>query len=217
MPWSWTIAFNGDLKVRGRIQMALTRAQQRIVGEIEELLRIGGYDWRVVEELYEPDARLEQLKRIKLDFIRMKMIGDYVFADELLSVIIVAYFFPVKDFPMRWKNKKMLTFMHFIMEELFMLRKLALVREIRGFDKGMAEMLQSLNALRNAMAHSFVPEMKRDYRKIRKVIWKGQDIYTTQGMAQFDTDMRNLVDYLFQMAFGKKLASFATKLREAPE
>src|SRR5262249_19278490 len=197
--------------------MALTRAQQRIVGEIEELLRIGGYDWRVVEELYEPDARLEQLKRIKLDFIRMKVIGDYVFADELLSVIIVAYFFPVKDFPMRWKNKKMLTFMHFIMEELFMLRKLALVREIRGFDKGMAEMLQSLNALRNAMAHSFVPEMKRDYRKIRKVIWKGQDIYTTQGMAQFDTDMRNLVDYLFQMAFGQKLASFATKLREAPE
>jgi hypothetical protein len=197
--------------------MALTRAQQRIVGEIEELLRIGGYDWRVVEELYETDARLEQLKRIKLDFIRMKVIGDHVFADELLSVIIVAYFFPVKDFPMRWKNKKMLTFMHFIMEELFMLRKLALVREIRGFDKGMAEMLQSLNALRNAMAHSFVPEMKRDYRKIRKVIWKGQDIYTTQGMAQFDTDMRNLVDYLFQMAFGKKLASFATKLREAPE
>jgi hypothetical protein len=152
--------------------MAPTRAQRRIVGEIEEVLRIGGYDWHVVEELYEPDARLGQLERIKLDFIRMKVIGDYVFADELLSVIIVAYFFPVKDFPMRWKNKKMLTFMHFIMEELFMLRKLALVREIRGFDKGMAEMLQSLNALRNAMAHSFVPEMKRDYRKTRKVTWK---------------------------------------------
>jgi hypothetical protein len=197
--------------------MALTRAQRRIVGEIEELLRLGSYDWRVVEELYEPDARLGQLKRIKLDFIRMKVIGDYVFADELLSVIIVAYFFPLKDFPMRWKNKKMLTFMHFIMEELFMLRKLALVREIRRFDKRMVEMLQSLNALRNAMAHSFFPEMKRDYRKTRKVTWKGQSIYTTQGMQQFDTDMRNLLDYLFQMAFGKKLASFASKLREGPE
>lgn len=45
--------------------MAVTRAQGRIVGEIEELLRIGSYDWRVVEELYAPDARLEQLKRIK--------------------------------------------------------------------------------------------------------------------------------------------------------
>jgi len=28
--------------------MPLTRAQRRIVGEIEELLRIGSYDWRVV-------------------------------------------------------------------------------------------------------------------------------------------------------------------------
>jgi len=56
--------------------MTLTRAERRIVGEIEELLRIGSYDWRVIEELYEPDARLEQLKRIKLDFIRMKVIGD---------------------------------------------------------------------------------------------------------------------------------------------
>src|SRR5215472_11965720 len=114
--------------------MALTRAERRIVGEIEELLRFGSYDWRIVEELYEPDARLEQLKRIKLDFIRMKVIGDYVFVDELLTVIIVAYFFPVKDFPKRWKDRKMRTFMHFVMEELYILRKLALVKQIRLFN-----------------------------------------------------------------------------------
>jgi hypothetical protein len=115
--------------------MSLTRAQRRIVGEIEEILRIGGYNWRIVEELYEPDARLEQLKRIKLDFIRMKVIGDYVFADELLTVVIVAYFFPVRNFPKRWKDKKMLTFMHFVMDQLFMLQKLALVKEIRKFER----------------------------------------------------------------------------------
>jgi hypothetical protein len=62
---------------------------------------------------------------------------------------------------------KVRTFMHFIMEELFMLRKLALVKEIRDFNQGMAKMLQSLNALRNTMAHSFTPEMKRDYREIK--------------------------------------------------
>lgn len=193
--------------------MALTKAQRRVAGEIEGVLRIGGYDWRQVEAIYEPDARLAQLKRIKLDFIRMKVIGDYVFADELLTVIIVAYFFPVKNFPKRWKNKKMLTFMHFVMEELFLLRKLAVVREIRAFDNRMAQMLQSLNALRNAMAHSFIPEMKRDYRKVKKVIWKGSDLYTSEGIEQFDADMLELHDYLFQMAFGKKLASIAGLLR----
>src|SRR5215831_19905522 len=81
----------------GNNAMALTRTQRRIVGEIEELLRIGGYDWRLIEELYEPAARLGQLQRIKLDFIRMKVIGDYVFADELLTVVIVSYFFPVRN------------------------------------------------------------------------------------------------------------------------
>ncbi len=50
--------------------MALTRTQRRIVGEIEELLRIGGYDWRVVEESYEPDARRAQLERIKLGGVK---------------------------------------------------------------------------------------------------------------------------------------------------
>jgi hypothetical protein len=30
----------------------------RLVHDIEEILRIGGDDWRVVEELYESDARL---------------------------------------------------------------------------------------------------------------------------------------------------------------
>jgi len=71
---------------------------------------------------------------MELDFIRMKMIGDYIFADELLSVVIVAHFFPVENFPKRFKDKKMRTFMHFVMEELFMVRKLALVKEIRLFD-----------------------------------------------------------------------------------
>lgn len=197
--------------------MQLTKAQRRTVEEIEEILRIGGYDWRVVESLYEPAARLEQLKRIKLDFIRMKVIGDYVFVDELLTVIIVSYFFPVKSFPKRWKNKKMLTFMHFIMEELSLIRKLALVREFRSFESEMARSVQALNAVRNAMAHSFLPETKRDYRKTRTVTWKGKDMYTIEGIEQFDSDMLKLHDYLFQLAFGKKLASFASNLRRPSE
>jgi hypothetical protein len=149
--------------------MALTRAERRIVGEVEELLRIGGYDWRVVEELYEdPDERIAQLERIKLGFIRMKVIGDYVFADELLTIVIVDYFFPPRTFPKGWKDKRIRTFVHFVMERLFMLQKLALVRQIRKFDRTMARTLERLDALRNAMAHSFMPETRREYREKKK-------------------------------------------------
>jgi hypothetical protein len=194
--------------------MALTKAEQRIVGEIEDILRIGGYDWRIVEELYEPAARAPQLQRIKLDFIRMNVIGDYVFADELLTAVIVAYFFPVRKFPKRWKDKRIRTFVHFVMERLFMLQKLALVKQIRKFDRAMARTLERLDALRNAMAHSFTPEMRREYRETKRVTWEGRDIYTTEGIEQFDADMRKLTDYLVEMAFGKAVARLARELRE---
>jgi hypothetical protein len=194
--------------------MALTRAERRIVGEIEELLRIGGYDWRVVEELYELAARRPQLERIKLGFIRMKVIGDYVFADEMLTSVIVAYFFPPRKFPKRWKDKRIRTFVHFVMERLFMLQKLALVKQIRKFDRAMARTLERLDALRNAMAHSFMPETRREYREKKKVIWEGRDIYTTEGIEQFDADMRKLTDYLVEMAFGKAVARLAREPSE---
>jgi hypothetical protein len=194
--------------------MSLTKAQRRVVDEIESVLRISGYDWREIEAHYEPDQRLGQLERIKLDFMRAKVVGDYVFVDELLTVIIVSYFFPAKDFPTRYSDRKMRTFMHFVMEELFMLRKLALVQEIRNFDSKMVEMIQKLNALRNAMAHSFVPENKRDYRKSKTIVWNKQDINTIKGLQAFDNDMFILNDYLHQMAFGKRMADAIKKKRE---
>ena len=79
----------------------------------------------------------------------------------------------------------------------------------------MAKMIASLNALRNAMAHSFVPEMKRDYRKTKRVTWNEKDIFTTDGFAQFDRDMIKLHDYLYQLAFGKTLASVPGRLPQS--
>jgi len=94
----------------------------------------------------------------------------------------------------------MLTFMHFIMEELFLVRKLAMVKEFRHFDNEMAKTIRALNALRNAMAHSFLPENKRDYRKPRIVAWRGKDIYTIEGIEQFDADMLELHPPTFRIS-----------------
>ena len=65
------------------------------------------------------------------------------------------------------------------------------------------------------MAHSFLPENKRDYRKTKTVTWNGKDINTTEGIEQFDSDMLLLQDYLFQMAFGKNLATSAAHSHSA--
>ena len=100
----------------------------------------------------------------------------------------------------------MRTFIHFVVEELFLVRKLALLKEIRRVDNKMAKKITSLNALRNAMAHSFFPNMKRDYRKTKKVMWNDRDIFTVEGFKLFVSDMFELTNYLFEMHFGKSPA-----------
>jgi hypothetical protein len=91
------------------------------------------------------------------------------------------------------------------MEEMFMLRKLTLVQEIRRFDGSMASKVVKLNALRNAVAHSFVPANRREFRKTRKVTYNGVDIYTPRGLEAYGKDMYTLHNYLFVQAFGKTL------------
>ncbi|RWB79140.1 MAG: hypothetical protein EOQ50_04865 [Mesorhizobium sp.] len=147
--------------------MTLTRAQKRIVGDIEEILRIGGYDRWAVEETYEPDARRSQLDRMKMDMIRMKVIGDYVFVDELLSVVMISYFFPAKDFLKRYRQKKVRTFVNFVLDDLYLVRKLAAVKEIRKVDPAIASLVEKLNAIRNALAHGFTPALRREFRKTK--------------------------------------------------
>src|SRR5262249_54139506 len=83
----------------------------------------------------------------------------------MLSIIIASHLFPTKP---NKRNKKRTTFQHFKMEKLYLVRKLALVKEIRKFDRKMADTITKLNALRNAVAHSFAPELRRDYRKTKK-------------------------------------------------
>jgi len=46
------------------------------------------------------------------------------------------------------------------------------------------------------------------------VTWEGRDIYTTEGIEQFDADMRKLTDYLVEMAFGKAVARLGRELSE---
>jgi hypothetical protein len=67
------------------------------------------------------------------------------------------------------------------------------------------------------LAHGFTPEQRREYKNTGKAMYDNVDISTTQGLAVYDRDVLRLHDYLFQMAFGKRLASFASRLRGPDE
>ena len=139
----------------------------------------------------EPDARTTYLELAKDQLIRSAVVLKYVVMDEFLSAIMCWHYFGKKQsFPQLWKTKRFRTFNHFILERLYLLQKLDLVKSIHDIPKWVLSDLAALNDLRNGVAHSFFPQNRR-----RKPDWKGKSVFTRVGLDHFLEDMDKLSDF----------------------
>src|ERR1700730_8465768 len=120
------------MKVTESRLMPLTKAQKKKDEAIKKNHKLGGVDFWNVEN--EPD---NHIRNILLDFcndrlVRVAIVSYYVLFDELLSDIICQHFFdPSKSSFELWKTKKFRNFNYYVLEELSLLRKLSLAKEIR--------------------------------------------------------------------------------------
>jgi hypothetical protein len=186
--------------------MALTRAERRLQKHAEEIATIAKTDiWDI--ESYDPDAR----KAILQLAINTTVIGDvvskYTLIDELLSVIICNFFFrrSKKDQTFRklWKTKKFRTFVHYISDEIYLLQKMRIVHAITPLPSQVRSRIEAVNAVRNALAHSFFPENRRQYMAHKKVLYSGEDIRSKEGLAAFRIDFDLIWGELAKRAFGQ--------------
>jgi hypothetical protein len=116
----------------------------------------------------------------------------YTLVDEYLNNEICRYYFGKKrTFPQLWKTKRFRLFNHYILEDLYPLQKLRLVKALRPIPKSIAKDIEALNSLRNGLAHAFFPENLRK----SKPTWKGKDIYSLDGAKSFMDDMRRVSDF----------------------
>src|SRR2546422_5874251 len=112
--------------------MKLTSAQKAKIKTLEQISAIVGVDFWNVEKSDESN----DLRNFRLDFainrlIRSGILSDYVLMDELLCELICRYFFdPTKISIQLWKTAKFKTFNYHVLEELSLMRKLSLVKEI---------------------------------------------------------------------------------------
>jgi hypothetical protein len=58
------------------------------------------------------------------------------------------------------------------------------VHAIKPLPSDVRKAIQKINAVRNAFAHSFFPENRKEHRKNKKVLYGGTDIRTQQGLYQ---------------------------------
>lgn len=102
------------------------------------------------------------------------------------SAICQFFFGKKRAFPKLWKTQRFQTFNYYILEVLSLSEKLRLVKSFQKLPKPVAANIESLNALRNGVAHSYLPENLRSY----KPSWRGLNIYSSEGLTRFVDDMR---------------------------
>jgi hypothetical protein len=186
---------------------ALTRAERRLLSEIEEIAAAVRMDFWNIEEKYDPGSREDRLRLMKNGFVRGDVILKYTLIDEYLTDIICDYYFhrPKKrktDYSQLWRTKRFKIFVHFLMDETFLLKKLATVEAIIKIPTNVSKAIKRINDVRNALAHSFFPENRRRYMSDKKVLYRGANLFTIKGVELFQEDYEIAEDYLWDKLFG---------------
>jgi hypothetical protein len=175
----------------------LTAKQQRLVAEVKDIAELCVLDHENIRD-YPCEDRTARLELMIRQFVLSKVVWEYTYVDELLGSVICHFFFGAKkDFPKLWRTKKFQKFNYYILEVLSLSEKLRLVKSIQTLPKSIAADIETLNALRNGLAHAYFPENLRSYRPI----YKGLDIYSREGLERFIEDMRKATRYFWDVSF----------------
>jgi len=170
--------------------------------ELEEIADIVRVDyWNILQ--WSPKCRTTVLEVIKRQLIRGEIVTQYTVIDDWLAAAVCRYFLPGNSFIDQWKTQRFRRFNYFIIERLYLTQKLALLKDIYVIPKAIAEKIEAINALRNAMAHAFFPENLRAYHSKTQtspdktiVQYKGEDIFSATGVKRFAEDCGTITDFL---------------------
>jgi hypothetical protein len=170
----------------------LTQKQLSLQKEIGDIVTLLQLDYQNIQRI-SPLTRTPHLEIIKNHIIRGQIIMYYTLTDELLSEKICRYYFgATSDFIKLWKTKRFQLFNYHVLEELSLMQKLRFVRSIMSMPRTIVEDIERLNALRNGIAHAFFPENLKRF----KPQWKGQNIFTFNGIKLLVEDMDKIYEYL---------------------
>src|SRR5262245_49061893 len=128
------------------VRPRLTKKQRKLVAEFAHLTSTLGLDCEKIVSEADPEARTTLLELARDQLTRSAIILKYVLMDEFLSGVICWHYFGKKrGFPDLWKTQRFKTFNYFILEKLFLLQKLDLVRNIHEIPKWVSSDLAALN------------------------------------------------------------------------
>jgi len=180
----------------------LAPKQKGMIKELDDICTEIHMDYWNIEK-YPKEIRTGMLELQKRQAIVGDIITQYTLIDEAVSNEICKYFFgSSKSSIQLWRTKKFQNFNYYILERLYLLQKLRLLGSVREVPKNIRQNVAKLDTLRNAVAHAFFPENLKDYKKWRKVVYKGKDIFTLEGIKLFREDMDSVNAFFLSMYKG---------------
>jgi hypothetical protein len=182
--------------------MALTKTQKLLLKEAKGIAELAKLDiWNIEEQ--DREARTPLLRLAISQMVVAEVVTQYTLLDEILTDLACRYYFKKKGKRfILWRQKKFRVFVNYIMDEMFLVKKMELVHQIEPLPSKVRSALHRINSIRNAMAHSFFPENRKEHRKAGKVLYLGKDIRTTDGLKAFKDASHEAWVYLARRAYG---------------
>jgi hypothetical protein len=182
--------------------MALTKTQKLLLKEARGIAALSRLDFWDIEKK-DKESRTPRLGNAITQMVRSEVVTQYTLLDEILTDLACRYYFKKKGKRfILWRQKKFRVFVNYIMDEMFLIKKVELVHAIRPLPKEVKSTVHRVNSLRNALAHSFFPENRKEHRKVGKVLYQEKNIRTVEGLKGFQDDCHTAWVYLARRAFG---------------
>jgi hypothetical protein len=184
---------------------SLTRTQKRLLADLDKIMSVAGLDyWNTLDQPHYHQHRTTILQVVTREIVRGTVVSHYTRIDELLGSKICDYMFHGRSSIRLWKTKKFERFNYFILEKMSLVEKLAFVKDVYNVRRAIASDIESINAIRNAVAHAFYPENLRAYRmkrhspsgRLQGPLYKGADIFTFDGFDRFLSDAQKVAQFM---------------------
>ncbi len=184
------------------VLMALTKTQKSLLKEARDIAVLAKLDiWNI--EKQDEEARAPLLRIAISQMVIAEVVTQYTLLDEILTDLGCRYYFKKKGKRfILWRQKKFRVFVNYIMDEMFLIKKMELVHAIKPLPREVRSIVHRINSVRNAIAHSFFPENRKEHRKFGKVLYLGKDIRTSEGLKGFKDDCHVAWVYLARRAYG---------------
>jgi hypothetical protein len=185
---------------------ALTKAERKLRYEVEQIASAVEMDVWNIEQHQRGAGRAFHLKVMKDKLVRGEVVIKYALIDEFLTDVICDYYFhrpdKTKSYRSLWKTKKFRTFVHYLMDETFLLKKLSMVEAIMTVPSAVSSPVKRINDVRNAVTHSIFPENRRRYMDAKKVTYNGVDLFTVEGVEKLQQDYEAVRAHFAMRVFG---------------